>query len=83
MFATSQQVYHDGYQFLKHSLWPKELHGSTDAERVLIGGNNPECKQPYSSSIFNVSAMSYGALSDNAILALNTAAEMGKFSHNT
>lgn len=47
----------------------------------MIGG--PHCKVPYSASLLNVSAMSYGALSKNAILALNTAAKMGNFYHNT
>eukprot|EP00873_Tetraselmis_striata_P027900 jgi/Tetstr1/448164/TSEL_035455.t1 len=82
-FGTRLQVYHDGYEFITHSMWPVDLHSVKNAGRVLIGGRNPECTQPYLSSIFNVSAMSYGALSDNAILALNTAAKMGGFSHNT
>src|SRR5699024_5926583 len=49
--------------------------------RVAIGG--PDCEQPYSSSVFNVSAMSYGALSKNAVMALNKGAKAGQFSHNT
>jgi len=51
------------------------------ASRVVIGGK--DCKQPYSASLLNISAMSYGALSDNAILALSSAAKMGGFYHNT
>ena len=47
----------------------------------MIGG--PDCKQPYSASLLNVSAMSYGALSQNAILALNGGAKLGDFYHNT
>ena len=47
----------------------------------MIGG--PDCKQPYSASLLNVSAMSYGALSQNAILALNGGAKLGNFYHNT
>jgi glutamate synthase domain-containing protein 2 len=48
---------------------------------VLVGG--PACTQPYSASIFNVSAMSYGSLSKNAILALNGGAKAGGFAHNS
>ena len=49
--------------------------------RVTIGG--PDCRQPYSASIFNISAMSFGALSANAIRALNQGAKMGDFAHDT
>ncbi len=49
--------------------------------RVLVGG--PDCKQPYSASIYNVSAMSYGSLSKNAVMALNGGAKLGGFAHNT
>ena len=49
--------------------------------RVLIGGK--DCKQPYAAALLNVSGMSYGALSDNAILALNGGAKLGGFYHNT
>lgn len=49
--------------------------------RVLVGG--PDCKQPYSSSIYNISAMSFGSLSQNAVLALNGGAKLGGFAHNT
>lgn len=52
-----------------------------EAPRVSIG--TQECKQPYSSSLLNISAMSFGALSENAILALNRGAKEGGFSHNT
>ena len=48
--------------------------------RCTVGG--PDCKQPYSASLLNVSAMSYGALSQNAILALNGGAKLGNFYHN-
>ncbi len=49
--------------------------------RVLVGG--PDCKQPYNASILNISAMSFGSLSSNAILALNKGAKLGGFAHNT
>ena len=72
-------MYGEGYEFAGHSLWPK--HVDVEDSRVLIGG--PDCTQPYSASLLNISAMSYGALSDNAVLALSTAAQNGRFYHNT
>ena len=78
-FGTQRDVYRVGYEWINHSMYPTQI----DAEdlRVLIGG--PGCAQKYSSSIFNVSAMSYGSLSKSAILALNGGAKLGKFFHNT
>ena len=52
-----------------------------DDVRAIIGG--PDCKKPYSASLLNISAMSFGALSKNAILALNQGAKLGNFAHNT
>ena len=78
-FGTQRDVYAPGYEWINHSLAPK--HVDHQAARVLVGG--PQCTQPYSASIFNVSAMSYGSLSKNAILALNGGAKMGGFAHNT
>lgn len=69
-----------GYEWASHSMFPAELCSIQDS-RVLIGG--PECKQKYSASLLNVSAMSYGALSGNAISALNLGAKRGGFYHNT
>lgn len=75
-------MYEEGYEWAVHSLWPRHIdENDTTSTRVTIGG--PSCKQPYSASILNISAMSYGALSDNAILALNRGAKMGGFYHNT
>lgn len=68
-----------GYQWASHSVYPKNL--SDFDFRTLIG--NSQCKQPYSASIYNVSAMSYGALSKTAISSLNKGAKMGGFAHNT
>lgn len=70
-----------GYEWINHSLYPSTL--VAQEQRVFIGGNNPECTQPYSSSLLNISAMSFGALSDRAILALSAGAKLGGFSHNT
>eukprot|EP00122_Pirum_gemmata_P003530 Pgem_evm1s3191 len=77
--GTRANVYNEGYQWINHSMYPK--HVEAKDQRVTIGGS--DCLQPYSASILNVSAMSYGALSDNAVLALNGAARMGGFYHNT
>jgi glutamate synthase domain-containing protein 2 len=76
---TTKKVYEEGYEWLNHSLWPQHIDVSDS--RTLIGGS--ECTKPYSAALLNVSAMSYGALSDNAILALNRGAKQGGFYHNT
>ncbi|MFN7982656.1 MAG: FMN-binding glutamate synthase family protein [Vicinamibacterales bacterium] len=78
-FGTQRDVYAAGYEWINHSLAP--VHPDEECGRVLVG--SPACTQPYSASIFNVSAMSYGSLSKNAILALNAGAKMGGFAHNT
>jgi glutamate synthase domain-containing protein 2 len=78
-FGTRLDVYEVGYEWLNHSLAP--VHVEPEALRVTVGG--PQCKQPYSASIFTISAMSYGSLSRNAILALNEGAHRGRFAHNT
>lgn len=81
-FGTQMDLYHSGYEWMEHSMYaknnPKEIG---KFPRVVIGGKN--CKQPYSSSLLNISAMSFGSLSKNAILALNKGAKMGDFAHNT
>jgi glutamate synthase domain-containing protein 2 len=78
-FGTRRNVYEGSYTWLRHSLAP--VHPTAEAARILVGG--AECKRPYSCSLLNVSAMSFGALSQNAILALNEGAKMGGFAHNT
>jgi glutamate synthase domain-containing protein 2 len=78
-FGTQRDVYEVGYAWVNHSMAPKHL--KIDDMRIKIGG--PDCKQPYSASIFNISAMSFGALSKNAIMALNKGALKGGFAHNT
>jgi glutamate synthase domain-containing protein 2 len=78
-FGTRMRVYDSGYQWLTHSIHPKKIE-NTDF-RVTIGG--PECTQPYEASIYNISAMSFGALSANAIMALNRGAKLGGFAHDT
>jgi glutamate synthase domain-containing protein 2 len=78
-FGTEQDVYAVGYEWMNHSLMA--IHPPDEAPRIEIGG--PDCKQPYRSAVLNVSAMSYGSLSRNAILALNRGAKLGGFAHNT
>lgn len=78
-FGTEEDIYSEGYEFITQSLYPSAvLH---DEPRVTIGGK--DCKQPYSASLYNVSAMSFGSLSKNAVMALNRGAKMGNFFQNT
>lgn len=78
-FGTQGDVYAEGHEWMLHSMMPKPL--AKDLFRVDIGG--PGCKQPYSASVFNISALSYGALSANAIRSLNRGAKIGNFAHDT
>jgi len=78
-FGTKNDITSVGYQFSYHSLSPK--HVEHDKAKVIIGGAN--CKKPYESSRLNISGMSFGALSPNAIKALNKGAAIGHFAHNT
>lgn len=78
-FGTQRNVYAEGYEWIGHSLSPQHL--KIEDLRVSIGGTL--CKKPYSASILNISAMSYGALSKNAVQALNGGAKLGGFYHNT
>ncbi len=78
-FGTELDVYGDEYAWLNHSASPVPV--SKAAFRIDIGG--PQCGKPYSASVYNISAMSFGALSANAIRALNKGAKMGKFAHDT
>ncbi len=77
-FGTQHDVYAPDYEWLNHSMASVEIE-SHDF-RIVIG---PDCEQPYSASVFNISAMSFGALSPNAILALNQGARAGGFFHDT
>ena len=78
-FGTRRRVYDAGYEWLTHSAVPTKLDNHDF--RVRVGG--PDCKHPYDISIFNISAMSFGSLSGNAILALNKGAAAGGFAHDT
>ena len=78
-FGTQLEINHRKYEGIKHSIYAK--HPKEELPRVTIGGE--ACKQPYNASLFNISAMSFGALSDRAQMALNRGAKKGNFYHNT
>ncbi|CCE03091.1 FMN-binding glutamate synthase family protein [Bradyrhizobium sp. STM 3809] len=78
-FGTQEDVYREGYEWMHHSVSPKPH--AEEKFRITIGG--PECPRPYSASVFNISAMSFGALSPNAVRALNGGAKRGGFAHDT
>jgi len=79
-FGTLIDVYQSGFEFIGHSMRPAPL-SDPSSFRVMVGG--PQCTQPYSASVFNISAMSFGSLSANAIRALNHGAKLGNFAHDT
>ncbi len=77
-FGTQYNTYDSDYEWINHSLQPTQIPGHDF--RVRVGANR---EQPYSCSVFNISAMSFGSLSANAILALNEGARRGGFYHDT
>jgi len=78
-FGTQYNVYAPGFEWVQHSVAPAaQIEGDL---RIMVGGQ--DCLQPYSSSILNVSAMSYGSISKNATMALNGGAKLGNFASNT
>ncbi len=78
-FGTQLDVYDQQYEWINHSLAPSKIADSDF--RLTVGG--PACSQPVSLSVLNISAMSFGALSANAVLALNEGAKLGHFAHDT
>jgi glutamate synthase domain-containing protein 2 len=78
-FGTQQDIYGGNFEWINHSLAPRPSDGHNF--RIVVGG--PDCREPYSLSLLNISAMSFGALSANAIRALNKGAKMGGFAHDT
>ncbi|MEU6375970.1 FMN-binding glutamate synthase family protein [Streptomyces sp. NPDC046909] len=78
-FGTERDLYADGYEFLVPSMHPVEA--PEEPPTVRVGG--PDCARPYDMALLNVSAMSFGALSSNAIVALNRGAALGGFAHDT
>ena len=87
-FGTLLDVSAPGYEWVNHSMVPTKL--ASQDFRTWIGGTPGQplpgaevCTQPYHASVFNISAMSFGALSANAVLALNLGARTGGFAHDT
>ena len=78
-FGTQYDVYGDGFEWVQHSMVPRPH--AVAPFRITIGG--ADCTKPYEASVFNISAMSFGALSPNAIRALNKGAKAGGFAHDT
>ncbi|MFT0546712.1 FMN-binding glutamate synthase family protein [Allopusillimonas ginsengisoli] len=78
-FGTQRDVYRADYEWINHSMEP--VHPESSDFRITVGG--PDCTQPVSLSVLNISAMSFGALSANAVLALNKGAASGNFAHDT
>jgi len=78
-FGTDLDVYDERYAWLNHSTAPAKKQVS--CFNIKVGG--PQCNKPYHASVYNISAMSFGALSANAIRALNKGAKMGNFAHDT
>lgn len=78
-FGTQRDVYEPNHEWIEHSIVP--VHADETDLFIHVGGD--QCVKPYKASVFNISAMSYGALSPNAIMALNRGAKKGGFFHNT
>lgn len=78
-FGTQLEINNRDYEGMRHSIYPAPL--KEELPRIRVGGE--QCRQPYSASRLNISAMSYGSLSSNAIMALNKGALRGEFYHNT
>jgi glutamate synthase domain-containing protein 2 len=78
-FGTERDVYEVGYEYVVHSTCP--IDPPDEPPHVMVGG--PHCTRPYPMALLNVSAMSFGALSGNALRALNAGAAAGRFAHDT
>ncbi len=78
-FGTELDVNAVGYEFLVHSVAPADA--ASRPHTVRVGG--PDCSQPYEMAMLNVSAMSFGSLSANAIRAMNAGAALGGFAQDT
>jgi glutamate synthase domain-containing protein 2 len=78
-FGTQLEINNSSYEGLRHSIYPAPV--LSELPRTTVGGD--QCRQPYSASLLNISAMSYGSLSAHAVMALNQGAKQGNFYHNT
>ncbi|MDI5885493.1 FMN-binding glutamate synthase family protein [Cobetia amphilecti] len=79
-FGTLLDVYSDSYEFIGHSMQTSSV---PDPKGFRLNVGNSQCSHPYNASLFNISAMSFGSLSANAIRALNKGARLGNFAHDT
>lgn len=80
-FGTQLNVYAEGYEWMSHSIVPIDFHKVDHHPKVKVG--NKDCLQPYEASLLNISAMSFGSLSANAVESLNAGASIGGFAQNT
>lgn len=80
-FGTQLDVYDAGYQWINHSIKAIPFSQVNSNPKIKIGSS--QCEKPYHASLYNISAMSFGSLSKNAIIALNEGAKQGGFYHNT
>jgi len=80
-FGTQWDVYRAGYEWIEHSIYAANPSDLEQEQRVLVGGK--DCLKPYLASRLNISGMSFGSLSKNAVLAMNTGAKIGGFAQNT
>ena len=78
-FGTQADVYEEGYEWMRHSMMARPV--SRENFRLRVGAG--QCEKPYDISVLNISAMSFGALSRNAVRALNAGAKRGGFAHDT
>lgn len=80
-FGTQWDVYRPGYEWIEHSIYAANPSDLEQEQRVLVGGK--DCLKPYLASRLNISGMSFGSLSKNAVLAMNAGAKIGGFAQNT
>jgi len=80
-FGTQWDVYHPGYEWIDHSIYAVDPSDLEQEQRVWVGGK--DCTKPYLASRLNISGMSFGSLSKNAVLAMNSGAKIGGFAQNT
>ncbi len=77
-FGTQLDIHTPGTVLMAHSSFPKKA--PKEPSRVLCG---PTRKHPYEVARFNISAMSFGSLGQNAILSMSKGAAAGGFYHNS
>jgi glutamate synthase domain-containing protein 2 len=78
-FGTELDINNENFKWMQHSIYPSQRLDKPPREKI----GNAACANPYEASLFNISAMSFGALSKHAIKALNLGAKSGGFFHDT